>query len=103
MSGDDKITSNGVLRRCFQLDILCRRCSSRVSKENSKDPSSLQGLAWSITRLVGSFFIGVNACTNRAKRTHAAGVKTTPRGVAPEARGSTGSSKSQNALQEDRK
>src|ERR1017187_3006769 len=33
MSGDDRITSHGVLRRCFQLEILRRRCSIRSSNE----------------------------------------------------------------------
>src|ERR1039457_3989639 len=33
MSGDDRITSKRVLRRCFQLEILRRRCSIRSSNE----------------------------------------------------------------------
>src|ERR1039458_9798402 len=33
MRGDDRITSQRVLRRCFQLEILRRRCSTRSSNE----------------------------------------------------------------------
>src|ERR1017187_2717742 len=34
MRGDDRITSKRVLRTCFQLEILWRRCSIRSSSKN---------------------------------------------------------------------
>src|ERR1019366_2450356 len=62
MSGDDRITSQCVLRRCFQLEILRRRCSIRSSNEKCAGSGLWPALPSSGDSLVSSVFI-----TNLAK------------------------------------
>src|ERR1039457_5056961 len=67
MSGDDKITSRRVFRRCFQLDLFSRRCSVSVSGEGDKRPWSWQGLLSPRAGLVRCFFIIDCVRLSRAK------------------------------------
>src|ERR1035441_9220475 len=71
MSGDDKITSNRVFPRCFQLEILRRRCSIRSFSEKVTGAGLWPALP-PVSGFGCRFFIANRISTNRAKTGQAA-------------------------------